>query len=91
MAAGGRKRTAYGRAGFSAFTSPKAQVLAVMWTVIGVDCGTLTATGTKPEPQQLPAKMAVAISVAFWASTMRNSGDLPHGCQSMYSSPAAPK
>lgn len=72
-------------------TSPKAQFVAFMETEISTPAGTLTATGTKPRPHDEPGKSAFATSVPASRSLIVNSGDLPTGSHTRYSSPAPPK
>lgn len=72
-------------------TSPNAQVSAFMLTLISALAGTLTATGTNARPHEEPGNMAFASSVPALTSLMVNSGDLPTGSQTLYSSPARPK
>jgi hypothetical protein len=52
--------------------------------------GTLTATGTRPRPQQLPGNLASATILPVALSVTTISGDLPTGFQSLYSSLVAP-
>ena len=74
-----------------ATSSPKAQLSKVM-VMIGFLTlfGTLTATGSIPEPQQLGGKTASATFSFFTRSMIAISGELPSGCQSKYSSPPRP-
>ena len=69
---------------------PKANVLVVISTLIFKIEGTLTATGTKPRPQQDPGKMATCNNAPVLALLTVNSGDFPIGVQLKYSSPAFP-
>lgn len=52
--------------------------------------GTLTATGTRPRPQQLPGNLASATILPVALSVTTINGDLPTGFQSLYSSLVAP-
>ena len=52
--------------------------------------GTLTATGTRPLPQQLPGNLASATTLPVALSVTTIKGDLPTGFQSRYSSLVAP-
>ena len=72
-------------------TSPKAQFVAFMDTEMSIPAGTLTATGTKPRPHVEPGKSAFASGVPNLRSLIVNSGDLPTGSHTRYSSPAPPK
>lgn len=70
--------------------APKAQFSKDMRTSKSVSfSGTLTATGTKPLPQQLPGKNACAISLPD-LDTNEIFGDLPSGSHPVYSSPDLP-
>lgn len=71
-------------------TSPKAKVSAVISISTSARAGTLTATGTKKQPHELPGNTALASSVPLSRSRTRNSGLSPMGCQPTYRSPAAP-
>lgn len=72
------------------FTSPKAKVSEVISILMLALAGTLTATGTKLQPHELPGNTALASSAPESRSMTWNSGDLPMGCQPRYCSPAAP-
>lgn len=69
---------------------PKANVSAIISTLILAVDGTLTATGTKPRPQQDPGKIATSNTAPVSLSRILNSGDLPIGFQPTYCSPALP-
>ena len=72
--------------------SPKAQLSKTisMWRSLLL-FGTLTATGTRPRPQQLPGNLVSAINAPVARSTTVISGDLPTGFQFLYSSFFEPK
>lgn len=73
--------------------SPKAQVdCSKRISTSDCECsaGTLTATGTKPEPHHDPGKTPETSSARFELSTITNFGDAPSGVQFTYCSPAPP-
>jgi len=69
---------------------PKAHLSTSMLISSGVPAGTLTATGIKPRPQQVPGKYACAISRPVFLLRKVNCGDFPIGFHPMYSSPCLP-
>jgi len=72
------------------WTRPKPQLSAFISTEISALAGTLTATGLKPKPQQLPGKRVYTSTSPLWRSRMVNSGLVPSGMKFEYSSPNAP-
>ena len=60
-------------------TSPKAQLSAVMVTWISLLVGTLTVTGAKPTPQQLPGKTMSTSTSPLTRSLTWNAGEEPRG------------
>ncbi len=69
---------------------PNANVSAIISTLILAVDGTLTATDSKPRPQQDPGNIATSNTAPLSASKTLNSGDLPIGFQPVYCSPALP-
>ena len=67
---------------------PNAQLSCVIAMVRSESAGTLTVAGTKPLPQQLPGKIALAITSPSLMTS--NLGDLPTGRHCPYSSPELP-
>ena len=73
------------------WTSPKAQLSAVMVTSSFAFIGTLTVTGAKPMLQQLPGNFVFTSTSPVFASLMVNAGEEPSGRKLPYSSPELPK
>ena len=72
-------------------TRPKAQLSWIMETSTSTLAGTLTVTGTNPRPQQFGGKTAFfSIWLPSTVYVIVNSGLLPSGSQSTYSSPPSP-
>ena len=74
----------------SPLTSPKAQLSAIIEIITFLLAGTLTVTGAKPMPQQLPGKTALTRTSPVALSLIAKRGEDPRGMKLEYNSPALP-
>ena len=71
--------------------SPKAQVWAIMSTVMAAVVGTLTVAGTNPRPQQEPGNTTSTSTSPVSFSFTWKVGLFPIGFHPTHSSPPAPR